>query len=186
MKISEQNINLIKQRYPFEGASKELCELIGVNKNKIYYIVKKYGLFMERQARSSLQKKSSGFGKKHKDFKGYEEISAHYICLVRKDAVKRKIIHPLLDNSYESNKYLWDLYVAQNKKCIYTGDLIYFRSIDKAATASLDRIDSKNGYIKGNVQWVNKDINRMKWMLSQEEFILNCNKIAKLYPRNIL
>lgn len=46
-------------------------------------------------------------------------------------------------------------------------------------TASLDRIDSKKGYIIGNVQWVHKDINMMKWSFDQEYFIILCKKIAE-------
>ena len=44
-------------------------------------------------------------------------------------------------------------------------------------TASLDRIDSKKGYIEGNIQWVHKDINRMKWAFNEDYFIKLCNNI---------
>ena len=45
-------------------------------------------------------------------------------------------------------------------------------------TASLDRIDSNKGYIKGNVQWVHKDVNTMKMDHTQEEFIKICTMVA--------
>jgi len=47
------------------------------------------------------------------------------------------------------------------------------------STASVDRIDSNKGYIKGNVQFVHKDINLMKNVLNIEYFIEMCKKIAK-------
>lgn len=46
-------------------------------------------------------------------------------------------------------------------------------------TASLDRIDSSKGYLPENVQWVHKDINRMKMDLSQERFIQLCDMVSK-------
>lgn len=45
---------------------------------------------------------------------------------------------------------------------------------DTTGTASLDRIDSSKGYIKGNIQWVHKDINKMKNNYNQAYFINLC------------
>ena len=52
------------------------------------------------------------------------------------------------------------------------------RDIEKN-TASLDRIDSKLGYIEGNVQWVHKKINVMKLDLDQSYFIELCKIISE-------
>ena len=46
-------------------------------------------------------------------------------------------------------------------------------------TASLDRIDSNLGYVKGNVQWVHKHINVMKNIFNQDMFIFLCNQVTK-------
>jgi hypothetical protein len=46
-------------------------------------------------------------------------------------------------------------------------------------TASIDRIDCQKGYIKGNVQWVHKDVNMMKGKLDDSEFIEWCCLVAK-------
>lgn len=54
----------------------------------------------------------------------------------------------------------------------------YLISNQKIQTASLDRIDNKKGYIIGNVQWVHKDVNFMKGILTQERFIELCNNIS--------
>ena len=74
----------------------------------------------------------------------------------------------------------WDLFLEQDRKCALTGLDIVFGPRDKGGnTASLDRIDSTKGYIKGNVQWVHKDINRMKFDLNQERFIELCKKVTE-------
>lgn len=76
--------------------------------------------------------------------------------------------------------YLDDLFRTQERKCPYTGWTLTFattcRSYD--GTASLDRIDSSKGYVKGNVQWVHKHVNLMKLALSHEDFITICRTIA--------
>jgi hypothetical protein len=46
------------------------------------------------------------------------------------------------------------------------------------ATASLDRKDSTLGYIKGNLQWVHKDVNMAKGLMTQESFIKMCTIIV--------
>jgi hypothetical protein len=44
---------------------------------------------------------------------------------------------------------------------------------------SLDRIDSSAGYTRDNIQYVHKDINRMKNKYSQEYFIKMCKRVAE-------
>lgn len=77
-------------------------------------------------------------------------------------------------------EYLMELY-NKNKTCTLSGiDL----SIDLSKTAqqqnlSIDRIDSNIGYVKGNIQLVDKRINMMKGTLSNQEFIDLCCAVAK-------
>ena len=81
----------------------------------------------------------------------------------------------------------WKLFVAQKRKCAYTGLGLTFpkrsnnagsKIEENKGTASLDRIDSSRGYVEGNVQWVHKDINRMKLDYSHDYFLSLCSKIA--------
>lgn len=51
-------------------------------------------------------------------------------------------------------------------------------SLDKD-TWSLDRINSKEGYTRENIQYVHKDINIMKNKYSQEYFIKMCKAVAE-------
>ena len=46
-------------------------------------------------------------------------------------------------------------------------------------TASLDRIDSSKPYIKGNMQWLHKDVNIMKNAYNINYFINMCRIICE-------
>ena len=43
---------------------------------------------------------------------------------------------------------------------------------------SIDRINSDIGYIEGNIQIVHKDINRIKWDLSDKDFYKLCKAVV--------
>lgn len=64
---------------------------------------------------------------------------------------------------------------VKDKKCHYNR---------KNTTISLDRIDNSSGYIKGNVQWVHKQVNIMKGTLKDEHFITLC-KIISEYNQDV-
>ena len=53
-----------------------------------------------------------------------------------------------------------------------------FRKWSNYQTASLDRIDPTKGYIEGNIQWVHKDVNRMKMDFTETRFLELVNLIA--------
>lgn len=73
---------------------------------------------------------------------------------------------------------VWDIYVRQNGVCNLSGIPVSWAFVGQAHTASLDRIDSKKGYVRGNVQILHKDVNMMKQSFSQEHFISICSAIA--------
>lgn len=83
-----------------------------------------------------------------------------------------------------SFEYAIQLLELQNYTCKLSGIIIcfakdYVSHSHGETTASLDRIDSSKGYIEGNVQWVHKDINRMKQEFSQEKFLEYCDAIIR-------
>lgn len=114
---------------------------------------------------------------------GYKEISGTYWTRIQQSAKKRNLRFNL------KIEYVWDLFEKQNRKCALSGvDINFYSKYNrncKKQKASLDRINSKKGYIKGNVQWVHKDINFMKQSKSNEEFIIYANLITKIHPRNV-
>ncbi len=79
-----------------------------------------------------------------------------------------------------TKEYIWNLFVEQGKRCALSGVLIHFGTrTAQHRTASLDRIDSSKGYEPGNVQWVHKDVNKMKNTFDQNYFIEMCSRIAE-------
>jgi hypothetical protein len=46
-------------------------------------------------------------------------------------------------------------------------------------TASLDRIDSSGGYVLGNIQWIHKDVNTMKWNFDAGYFVTICKLVTQ-------
>ncbi len=71
-----------------------------------------------------------------------------------------------------------DLYDKQEGVCALSGLPIGWVEVGQNHTASIDRIDSKKGYTKGNIQLVHKNINMMKQSFSQEQFIALCNAVS--------
>lgn len=73
-----------------------------------------------------------------------------------------------------------DLYEEQEGLCALTGWSIVFPEVGhhQLTTVSIDRIDSSFGYLKENIQLVDKRVNMMKQSYSQEEFILVCKAVA--------
>jgi hypothetical protein len=125
-----------------------------------------------------LNNKSCGCSKwegiESKLWKGYKSLSSTVYSSIKANARTRKIRFSI------SIKYLHDLFEKQGRKCRYTGEKITLpKSKKESYTASLDRIDSGKGYIKGNVQWVHKDVNIMKHDLSDSVFLELCSKIHK-------
>ena len=111
-------------------------------------------------------------------FRGVGEISLTYLRSIHSNALSRNI--PISVTAEE----LWQLYVDQNGKCALTGlDITFGRHSKKktkmqSQTASLDRIDSNTGYIRGNLQWVHKDVNIMKNRFDNSYFKHICRLVT--------
>jgi hypothetical protein len=113
----------------------------------------------------------------HPGWKGHEGISGTIWNYIKQSARKRSIEFNI------SIEFIWDLFLKQNKKCALSGtDIILAETNSKhmhgLTTASLDRIDSAKGYVEGNVQWVHKDINRMKTNFGQDRFLELCMRVT--------
>lgn len=118
---------------------------------------------------------------------GYMEISGIYWKSILERCNKKNM---QCDISLE---YIWNMFIEQKGRCKLSGLLLKFpknkREDRKNSTASLDRIDSLQGYIKSNVQWVHKDINQMKLDQKEDYFIEICEKIynhSLTKPHNVL
>ena len=78
-----------------------------------------------------------------------------------------------------SIEYLDSLWEQQAGRCAYTSVPLSFGDNANECTASLDRIDSSGNYEEGNVQFVHKVINIMKWNLSDSDFKAWCRKVVE-------
>ncbi len=108
-------------------------------------------------------------------WKGCGELSGTYWKRLKSNALRRAS-GPLKFSI--SIQYAWKLYCHQDGKCALTGQEIPFpKKVEDGFVASLDRIDSSKGYVDGNVQWVHKDVNLMKWNLDQDYFFQLCEMV---------
>lgn len=109
---------------------------------------------------------------KSKSFKGCGELGLNLFTRIQNRAKKAKYDFSI------SIEYLWELFQKQNGKCSLSGVDLKLSEDKQLATASLDRIDNSKGYIEGNVQWVHKMINFMKYTNSDIQFREWCNKVT--------
>jgi hypothetical protein len=123
-------------------------------------------------------------GFKNPKWSGYEEISGSYWHAIKNGASSRNLE---LEITIQD---IWYKFLEQDRKCALTGEEITLVSSYASSkkdgekqTASLDRIDSKKGYVKGNVQWVHKDINKIKMDLHSDYFIDLCRKVATYHAK---
>jgi len=114
----------------------------------------------------------SGINSVH--WKGGQYIPQFFISKIKSTLIRRS-------KTLEFNlsvEYLDSLWLSQQGRCAYTGEDLWFGRSKVNGNASLDRIDSAFGYIEGNVQFVHKDVNIMKWDLSEKRFLEICKKIT--------
>lgn len=103
-------------------------------------------------------------------------ISSYFIHHIKKNVPRRNKVSKMAFNI--NPEYLISLFNQQHGKCAISGmDLLSGLSLHELPL-SLDRIDANQGYIKGNVQWVHKDINMMKQSFSNDRFIGLCSMVA--------
>lgn len=108
---------------------------------------------------------------------GYGEINGQTLCHIKHNAKIRGFRLEV------TNKFLWELFLKQNRKCALSGLPIQFTLNKCEKTASLDRIDSSKGYTEDNIQWIHKDINLMKNNFDEIHFIKMCGLIYE-YNKN--
>jgi len=155
------------------GGFNVLCKLPSKNKKAYWQVVciscnKQYSLSSDVIKKNIggcvfCARKNVAKGSDSIYYKGGKYVTARFLSNVKHGARKRNITCEITIDELDK---LWE---AQDGKCSYTGRELTLSG--EECTASLDRIDSNEGYYLGNVQFVHKTVNVMKWALPEEEFL---------------
>lgn len=104
---------------------------------------------------------------------GYKNLGGGQIWFIKHGAIKRNLEYSI------TGEYMWNLLEAQEFRCALTGVPLTIEKVrSPKITASLDRIDNKQGYIEGNVRWVHKKVNIMRMNMTDEELKYWCRLIV--------
>lgn len=99
-------------------------------------------------------------------WKGYKDVPGKVFSRLKRDARTRNLdVSITIEDIYTQ-------YVKQHKCCAFSGMPLQF-----GLDASVDRIDSKEGYHAWNIQIVHKTLNMMKKDLPNDLFIAWCKSI---------
>lgn len=164
------SLNLVGLKF---GQFEVLCRNSSKNK-KVYWDVKcnlcteEYVLATDAIKKNiggciNCVRKNAPKGIDSSSWRGGRYISSNFLSNVKYGARKRNIDCVVTLDELDK---LWE---AQDGLCAYTNRELTLSGDD--CTASLDRIDSSEGYHLGNVQFVHKTVNVMKWALPEDEFL---------------
>ncbi len=106
------------------------------------------------------------------------EISLRFYTQYKRQANNRKLEFDI------SPEYMWHIFLSQDRKCAITGEYLVFSDYtqtDQRTTASIDRINTRLGYIQDNIRWVHKIINKIKWNYLDNDFLDLCKSIVFPY-----
>ena len=145
--------------------------------NKCKKCIRKYQLdFYYKEKREAYKPGGKNYGKYKINI-----INKRYL------GAKHRAIRKGLKFDIEES-YIHKLIKEQDNKCKYSGIELDTSSIGSKNTfinhntLSIDRIDSKKGYVEGNLSLVSSIVNSMKNNLSEEEFF---SLIEKIYLKNL-
>lgn len=167
---------------------KEYNRRLKLNKNKFFCnnkcsylfnnnLIKFENLTKEKKIEVSLRLRNSI---KFKEFykKQFDEKCnyMHHVGLWR---VLKRINNITIEKNWVTDidcYYLRELWINQKAICPYTKNIMNFNKKTNPYHASLDRIDSSKGYLKGNVEFVCLSVNYAKNKFPKEEITRFFNK----------
>ena len=110
--------------------------------------------------------------RRNKRLNYHKGINVSWFNKFEKNAIKRKIDFDITIDD------VLKVYLDQGKVCSLSGIPIGWTMVEKSHNISIDRIDSKKGYSRDNIQLVYPKINMMKFTYSQDEFIDLCRLVS--------
>lgn len=187
---NKENTSLLVEMWPHYGTIK-MCELLNLKKSQIKGKVNKLKL-------KTLPKKKRLCVSCSKNFQSSRRygLNCRNCALEKRKTYKLNTPKPMkiwmnellrtvkyrsIEKSDLTLEYLVWLWEKQQGKCLYTNEKliqpIYGRGRN-LNTASLDRVDSNRGYMKGNVVWILLGCNLGKSDFTLKEYINLCKKIS--------
>lgn len=110
----------------------------------------------------------------------FEQTIELRVYQARKRATKKKLEFDITSSD------ILDIFNRQSGKCFYSGiDMEKIPKIDNYYNLSIDRVDSKKGYVKDNVVLCCDSVNTMKNSMPTEVFIDICEKIYLQQKRQV-
>jgi hypothetical protein len=117
-------------------------------------------------ANTKTNKTISRKGSENAAWTGYKDVPGKIFSRLRNGAKKRNIeVTITIEDIYTQ-------YIKQHKQCAFTGVPLEF-----GLDASVDRIDSQEGYHVWNIQIVHKTLNMMKKDMPNDLFISWCRMV---------
>lgn len=173
--LSVKNIKNIVDLFNQGYTSVKIKEITGFERSTIRKILNSKGL----KLKSSIERSKEAFGHLSRKWSGYKEISRSRWACIKDGATVRNIDFLI------SIEDAWNVWEKSGGICPYSGFKLshpithsQFKSGDWSA--SLDRIQSSIGYLESNIQWVHKDVNKMKFIFDESLFLNLCELIT--YP----
>jgi hypothetical protein len=111
-------------------------------------------------------------GQDHHRWTGAGVITGSFFNCVKNNARQRS-----LDVSITANDLL-QIWESQRGRCYYTGAPLEWNTDDESVKPSVDRLDSSQGYVHGNVVFTSWLVNRIKNDLGSDEWIALCTRVA--------
>lgn len=139
---------------------------------------KSCGCLMREHQHANLENGRHIPGYLKSNWKGCGEFTGDFFAQIKRNRAGGRKCREKLDFNVDV-EFLWELFLNQDRKCALSGQELIMPAWKTKGTASLDRIDSTKGYTKDNVQWIHKDINRMKNIFEQDYFIKTCRLIGE-------
>lgn len=128
--------------------------------------LKKSVCFSCRTARINKQRDVAK--EKNPAWRGYKDIPGKVLSKLKRDAETRNISFNL------TLEEIYNVFQAQGRVCAFTGIPLTF-----GLDASVDRINSDDGYYPDNIQIVHKVLNMMKKNMLNDDFIRWCCLVAE-------
>ena len=121
-----------------------------------------------RTVANNKKRKGTKTKEKNPAWKGYKDIPGKVLSKLKLGAERRGLSFEI---TIEDIQYVYE---QQNKCCAFSGLPLVW-----GHTASVDRIDSQEGYIKSNIQIVHKQLNMLKRDTPNDLFIELCWLVTK-------